>query len=100
MTTRVAAERGRRVKSGPTVVSLAADLAAGRVTSRALVEQALAAIAGPAGEGARVFLEVDAESVRRAADAQDQLRQAGYTLSPLAGLPVSIKDLFDIAGQR
>ena len=88
------------MKSGPTVVSLAADLAAGRVTSRALVEQALAAIVDPAGEGARVFLEVDAEGARRAADAQDQLRQAGYTLSPLAGLPVSIKDLFDIAGQR
>jgi aspartyl-tRNA(Asn)/glutamyl-tRNA(Gln) amidotransferase subunit A len=89
-----------RVKSGPTVLSLAADLAAGRVTSRALVEQALAAIVDPAGEGARVFLEVDAEGARRAADAQDQLRQAGYTLSPLAGLPISIKDLFDIRGQR
>ena len=88
------------MKPGPTVLSLAADLAAGRVTSRALVEQALSAIADPAGEGARAFLETDAEGARRAADAQDQLRQAGYVLSPLAGLPVSIKDLFDIAGQR
>ncbi|MBV9239494.1 MAG: amidase [Xanthobacteraceae bacterium] len=88
------------MKSGPTVLSLAADLAAGRITSRALVEQALAAIVDPAGEGARVFLEVDAEGARRAADAQDQLRQAGYVLSPLAGLPVSIKDLFDVRGQR
>ncbi len=88
------------MKPGPTVLSLAADLAAGRTTSRALVEQALAAIADPAGEGGRVFLQVDAEGARRAADAQDQLRQAGYVLSPLAGLPVSIKDLFDIAGQR
>jgi aspartyl-tRNA(Asn)/glutamyl-tRNA(Gln) amidotransferase subunit A len=41
-----------RVKPGPTVLSLAADLAAGRVTSRALVEQALSAIADPAEEGA------------------------------------------------
>jgi aspartyl-tRNA(Asn)/glutamyl-tRNA(Gln) amidotransferase subunit A len=65
-----------------------------------LVEQALSAIADPAGEGTRVFLQVDAEGARRAADAQDQLRQAGYVLSPLAGLPVSIKDLFDITGQR
>ena len=88
------------MKPAPTVLSLAADLAAGRTTSRALVEQALAAIADPAGEGARAFLEVDAESARRAADAQDQLRKAGYTLSPLAGLLVSIKDLFDIRGQR
>jgi aspartyl-tRNA(Asn)/glutamyl-tRNA(Gln) amidotransferase subunit A len=88
------------VKPGPAVLSLAADLAAGRTTSRALVEQALAAIADPAGEGARVFVEVDGDNARRAADAQDQLRQAGYVLSPLAGLPVSIKDLFDIRGQR
>jgi aspartyl-tRNA(Asn)/glutamyl-tRNA(Gln) amidotransferase subunit A len=88
------------VKPGPAVLSLAADLAAGRTTSRDLVEQALAAIADPAGEGARVFVEVDGDNARRAADAQDQLRQAGYVLSPLAGLPVSIKDLFDIRGQR
>jgi aspartyl-tRNA(Asn)/glutamyl-tRNA(Gln) amidotransferase subunit A len=88
------------VKPGPTVLALAADLAAGRTTSRALVERSLSAIADPAGEGTRVFLEVDAAGARRAADAQDQMRQAGYLLSPLAGLPVSIKDLFDIAGQR
>ncbi len=88
------------MKSNPTVLALAADLAAGRTTSRALVEQALSAIADPAGEGARVFLELDSEGARRAADAQDQLRRAGYVLSPLAGLPISIKDLFDIAGQR
>src|SRR5262245_50252024 len=89
-----------RVTAGPTVLALAADLAAGRLTSRALVEEALAAIAEPAGEGKRVFLHVDAEGARLAADAQDRLRKAGYVLSPLAGLPVSLKDLFDVAGQR
>src|SRR3989440_7484250 len=35
-----------------------------------------------------------------AADAQDRLRKAGYVASPLAGLPVSVKDLFDVAGER
>ena len=35
-----------------TVAQLAADLAAGRTTSRRLTEQALARIADPAGEGA------------------------------------------------
>jgi aspartyl-tRNA(Asn)/glutamyl-tRNA(Gln) amidotransferase subunit A len=84
----------------PTVARLAADLAAGRVTSRALVEAALGRIADPAGEGSRVFLRVYAESARAAADAQDRLRRAGYVASPLAGLPVSIKDLFDVAGER
>src|SRR5258707_896376 len=84
----------------PTVTSLAASLAAGRTTSRALVEEALARIADPAGEGSRCFLRVYGDAARRAADAQDRLRAAGYVASPLTGLPVSIKDLFDVAGER
>jgi aspartyl-tRNA(Asn)/glutamyl-tRNA(Gln) amidotransferase subunit A len=83
----------------PTVLNLAADLAAGRTSSRELVEAALARIADPAGEGARSFVKVYADSARAAADAQDRLRRAGYVASPLAGLPVSIKDLFDVAGE-
>jgi aspartyl-tRNA(Asn)/glutamyl-tRNA(Gln) amidotransferase subunit A len=83
----------------PTLASLAADLAAGRTTSRALVEEALGRIADPAGEGKRVFVKVYAEAARAVAEAQDQLRAAGYVASPLAGLPVSIKDLFDVAGE-
>ena len=83
----------------PTLARLAADLAAGRTTSRTLVEEALARIADPAGEGSRVFVKVYAETARAAAEAQDRLRAAGYVASPLAGLPVSIKDLFDVAGE-
>jgi len=83
----------------PTVAGLAADLAARRTTSHALVEAALARISDPAGEGKQVFVKVYAEAARAAADAQDQLRAAGYIASPLAGLPVSIKDLFDVAGE-
>src|ERR1700690_2546427 len=84
----------------PTVLGLAADLAAGRTTSRELVEAALARIADPAGEGARTFTKVYADQARAAAGAQDQLRKAGYVASPLAGLPVSVKDLFDVAGEQ
>jgi aspartyl-tRNA(Asn)/glutamyl-tRNA(Gln) amidotransferase subunit A len=84
----------------PTVSSLAEDLASGRSTSRALIEAALARIADPAGEGARTFVKVYSDTARAAADAQDRLRAAGYVASPLAGLPVSIKDLFDVAGER
>jgi len=83
----------------PTVLGLAADLAAGRTSSRALVERVLARIADPQGEGARTFIKVYADNAREAADAQDTLRRAGYVASPLAGLPVSIKDLFDVAGE-
>ncbi|PMS19121.1 amidase [Trinickia dabaoshanensis] len=83
----------------PPLARLASDLAQGRTTSRALVETALERIADPAGQGATVFLEVDAQRARASADAFDRLRAAGTVLSPLAGIPVSVKDLFDVEGQ-
>ena len=81
-----------------TVAQLGADLASGRTTSRELVEQALSRIADPAGEGARAFLKVYAETARLEADFSDQLRKSGVVRSPVDGLPVSVKDLFDVAG--
>ncbi len=81
-----------------TVAALAADLAARRTTSRALVEEALARIADPAGEGARAFLKIYADMARTEADHADRLRRAGVVRSPVDGLPVSVKDLFDVGG--
>jgi aspartyl-tRNA(Asn)/glutamyl-tRNA(Gln) amidotransferase subunit A len=82
-----------------TLASLAADLGTGRTTARALVDACLARIADPQGEGARAFLHVDAEAAIEAAEAMDRLRQINAAPSPFAGIPVSIKDLFDIKGQ-
>jgi len=81
----------------PTIQQLAADLAAGRTSSRALTEQALARIADPRGEGGRAFIRVWAEQALAAADASDALRHRGLVPSLLAGLPVSIKNLCDVA---
>jgi len=81
-----------------TATSDADDLANRRVTSRELVERALARIADPAGEGARAFTKVYAELARDEADHCDRLRRAGIVRSPVDGLPVSVKDLFDVAG--
>ncbi|MBS0532037.1 MAG: amidase [Proteobacteria bacterium] len=83
----------------PTLATLAADLAAGRTSARKLVDDCLAKIADKAGEGARVFVHVDAEGATAAADAMDKLRKANAAPSPFAGIPISIKDLFDIKGQ-
>jgi aspartyl-tRNA(Asn)/glutamyl-tRNA(Gln) amidotransferase subunit A len=83
----------------PTLASLAADLDAGRTTARALVDACLASIADPQGEGARAFLRVDAEAAIEAAEAMDRLREVNAAPSPFAGIPISIKDLFDIKGQ-
>src|SRR5436190_1955482 len=51
-----------------TVAQLERDLMAGRTTSRELVEQALAKIAAPYGEGARAFIKVHADSARAQAE--------------------------------
>ncbi|MGB6396474.1 MAG: amidase [Bradyrhizobium sp.] len=83
----------------PTLAQLAADLACGATSARKLVEQCLARIADPAGEGERAFIHVDREAAVAAADAMDHLRKANAAPSPFAGIPVSIKDLFDIRGQ-
>jgi aspartyl-tRNA(Asn)/glutamyl-tRNA(Gln) amidotransferase subunit A len=74
-------------------------LADGRTTSRALVDQCLARIADPTGEGARAFIKVHAEQARAMADAMDALRRARREPSRYAGIPISLKDLFDIAGE-
>jgi aspartyl-tRNA(Asn)/glutamyl-tRNA(Gln) amidotransferase subunit A len=82
-----------------TVAQLGADLAAGKTSSRELVEQALARIGERSGEGGRAFLKVYAEAARADADYCDRLRKAGVRRSLVDGLPVSLKDLFDVAGE-
>jgi aspartyl-tRNA(Asn)/glutamyl-tRNA(Gln) amidotransferase subunit A len=74
-------------------------LANGHTSSRALVEQCLARIADPNGEGPRAFIKVHAEQARAMADAMDTLRRARREPTRYAGIPVSLKDLFDIAGE-
>ncbi len=83
----------------PTLASLADDLENGRTSARKLVDECLARIADSSGEGARTFLHVDAEAAIEAAEAMDRLREVKAAPSPFAGIPVSIKDLFDIKGQ-
>jgi aspartyl-tRNA(Asn)/glutamyl-tRNA(Gln) amidotransferase subunit A len=84
---------------GPTLGDLAHSLAAGRTTARALVEDCLARIEDTSGEGARAYISVSGERARAAADAMDRLRSARAEPSPYAGIPISIKDLFDVAGE-
>lgn len=66
-----------------------------RYSRRTLVDTCL--------EGARnsvsVFTRLYPEAARAAADYADAMRAANVRQSPLAGLPVSVKDLLDIAGE-
>jgi len=75
------------------------DLSIRRVTSRQLVEICLARIAAPGGEGGRTFLKVSADTALAMADFVDTMRGHGAAVGPYAGIPISVKDLFDVAGE-
>lgn len=82
-----------------TLDKLARDLEAGRTTAAALLDVALARIRDSSLEGARAFISVDEEGARLTARHMDELRRRNAHPSPFAGIPISVKDLFDIAGQ-
>jgi len=70
-----------------------------RLTSSvALVEEALDLIDSPSGQGSTTFLQVSRTALEQAR-ISDRLRELGITAGPLAGIPVSVKDLFDIEGE-
>ena len=70
-----------------------------KASCRDRLEQALARIADPSGEGVRACLTVYQDVARAAADAADERARFGISLGPLDGVIVSIKDLFDVAGE-
>jgi Asp-tRNA(Asn)/Glu-tRNA(Gln) amidotransferase A subunit family amidase len=71
--------------------STRARLLAGQTSCGAEIERAIAAAQAPACKHA--FLQTDFDGARAQATAADPARQ------PLAGLAVSVKDLFNVAGQ-
>lgn len=83
----------------PTLNELSRALADGKVTSRTLAEACLEHIQDKDGEGRRTFLQVDADAIRQTADAMDRLRAVNAAPSRFAGIPISIKDLFDVQGE-
>lgn len=78
-------------------VPRAADLAAGRVTPRDLLEDAIARIT--ADEPAiRAFVCQDLAAARRASDAATARWREGRPLSPVDGMPIVVKDMIATAG--
>ena len=82
-----------------TLAAQTALLENGQVTSREMVDACLAAAVAPAGEGARTFTRIYSESAVCSADAVDREHRQGVSQRPLLGLPISVKDLFDVAGE-
>jgi aspartyl-tRNA(Asn)/glutamyl-tRNA(Gln) amidotransferase subunit A len=68
-------------------------------SARERLDAALSRIDDAKGEGARACLTVYRDSARAEAEAADARVRAGHSLGPLDGSIVSIKDLFDVAGE-
>src|SRR5438067_353445 len=83
----------------PRLASLPRSFAMPARSARDRLEEALARIADRGGEGARACLTIYQQTARIAADASDARAHAGMPLGPLDGAIVSIKDLFDVAGE-
>jgi len=82
-----------------TIAELRERLARGESSSEALVRAALARVEDRSGEGAATFTRVYAARALDAARKADALRRRGAAPLPLCGIPVSVKDLFDVAGE-
>ncbi len=70
----------------------------GALSSRSIVDECLQRAQSPSGEGQRVFLRLFAEQARAEAEAIDLKQRVGISTGPLGGIPVSVKDLFDVRG--
>src|SRR5208283_915339 len=68
-------------------------------SSRGIVEECISRIKESGGEGHRTFLKVHAEEALATATVYDRMRIKRAAPSRFAGIPVSIKDLFDVAGE-
>src|SRR5215471_17091165 len=68
-------------------------------SARERLEASLARIDDPKGEGARACLTIYREQAKAAAEAADARAGSGISLGPFDGTIVTIKDLFDVAGE-
>ena len=73
------------------------DVAAGRVSAVDMIERSIALARDPAN--ARAFVATGFDAARGAAAAADERFAEGADVGRLAGLAVSIKDLFDVSGE-
>ncbi len=70
-----------------------------KASARDRLDVAFAKIDDENGEGARACLTLYRDEAQAAADAADARARSGISLGPLDGAIVSIKDLFDVAGE-
>jgi len=85
--------------TGWTIRRMSAALRAGEVTARKLTEDALARIAATEARlGA--WLAIYRDQALAQADAADRRRQVGDRVHPLTGIPLGVKDNFNVVGMQ
>jgi aspartyl-tRNA(Asn)/glutamyl-tRNA(Gln) amidotransferase subunit A len=82
-----------------TIADAAAALSSEAASAKSLVETAIARMDDPSGEGKRTLIRRNDDRARGLASASDAIRAAGHSRSPIEGLPISVKDLFDLKGE-
>ncbi|MGB1254686.1 MAG: amidase [Thiolinea sp.] len=74
---------------------LAGQLSSGAISCEQMIRERLQLAAGSRG----TFVRLNEDIVQQAI-AVDQQRRSGAELSPLAGVPLTLKDLFDVQGEK
>ncbi|MCT4656392.1 MAG: amidase [Cohaesibacter sp.] len=82
-----------------TIASAQKALQDGQVSAVDLVSSAYTQIEKEEGEGSRVFVRTFKNAAITQAAASDALRKMNVKQGPLAGIPISVKDLFNVSGE-
>jgi aspartyl-tRNA(Asn)/glutamyl-tRNA(Gln) amidotransferase subunit A len=80
-------------------VATAEAIAEGSTSARAVIETTLARIAATNAR-LHAFIAVMADEARAEADMLDAVQAFGQRRGPLHGVPVAVKDIIDVSGQR
>ena len=84
----------------PTLKYIQEALYRGILTSTELIKGSVLRIEDPNGEGSKAFIKVNTAHALEQASAADTLFRSGLNPLPLQGIPISVKDLFDVKGEQ
>ncbi len=81
-----------------TIAQIQKALMSGKISSVDLISSAFSEIEREDGDGDEIFVRTFKNAAITQAAASDAMRKMGVPQGPLAGIPISVKDLFDVEG--
>ncbi|WP_319495818.1 amidase [uncultured Cohaesibacter sp.] len=81
-----------------TIAQIQKALASGEISSVDLISSAFSEIERDDGDGDEIFVRTFKNAAITQAAASDAMRKMGVPQGALAGIPISVKDLFDVEG--